>query len=211
MRGWARLRLRAGAPTEAKALTPEEQLATFTLAEGYEVNLFASEEQFPDLAKPVQMAFDTKGRLWVAVWPSYPHWNPKEPMEDKLLILEDTTGDGKADKVTVFADGLHNPTGFEFWGGGVVVAQVPDIMFLKDTNGDDKADVRERILHGMDSADTHHSANSFVLDPGGALYWQEGTFHQTQVETPWGPAKAVSLSEIERQNSGQGRKRSKGE
>ena len=131
------------------------------------VTLFASEEQFPDLAKPVQMAFDTKGRLWVAVWPSYPHWNPKEPMADKLLILEDTNADGKADKVTVFADKLHNPTGFEFWGGGVIVAQVPDIIFFKDTNGDDKADVRDRIVHGMDSADTHHSANSFVLDPGG--------------------------------------------
>jgi hypothetical protein len=173
-------------------LNAQDAIGLMTVGNNMKVTLFASEEQFPDLAKPVQMAFDTKGRLWVAVWPSYPHWNPKEPMEDKLLILEDTNGDGKADKVTVFADGLHNPTGFEFWGGGVVVAQVPDIMFLKDTNGDDKADVRERILHGMDSADTHHSANSFVLDPGGALYWQEGTFHQTQVETPWGPPQRCS-------------------
>ena len=104
-------------------------------------------------------------------------------MNDKLLILEDTDGDGKADKCTVFADDLHNPTGFEFWNGGVLVAQQPNLVFLKDTNGDDKADVRER-LHGFDSADTHHAVNSFVLDPGGALYLQEGTFHHTQVETP---------------------------
>ncbi|HXG08752.1 MAG TPA: PVC-type heme-binding CxxCH protein [Gemmataceae bacterium] len=165
----------------------EEAITKMTVAKGMKVNLFASEEMFPDLINPVQMAFDTKGRLWVATWPTYPHWKPKEPMNDKLLILEDTDGDGKADKATVFADGLHNPTGFEFWGGGVLVAQGPDLMFLQDTNGDDKADVRRRILHGLDTADTHHTANSFTLDPGGALYFQEGTFHHTQVETPYGP------------------------
>ena len=117
-----------------------------TVAKGLKVNLFASEKEFPELAKPVQMAFDTKGRLWVAVWPTYPHWKPKEEMNDKLLILEDTDGDGKADKMTVFADDLHCPTGFEFCNGGVLVAQAPDLMFLKDTDGDDKADVRERVL-----------------------------------------------------------------
>ncbi len=69
----------------------------------------------------------------------------------------------------------------------MLVGQAPDLLFLKDTDGDDVADVRVRVLHGLDSADTHHSVNSFVLDPGGALYFQEGTFHHTQVETPWGP------------------------
>ena len=85
-----------------------------TVGKGMKVNLFASEKEFPDLAKPVQMAFDAKGRLWVAVWPTYPHWKPKEEMNDKILIFEDTDGDGKADKQTVFADDLHCPTGFEF-------------------------------------------------------------------------------------------------
>jgi putative heme-binding domain-containing protein len=165
----------------------EEALSKMTIAEGMKVSVFASEEQFPELIKPVQMAFDPKGRLWVATWPSYPHWRPKDEMNDRLLILEDTNGDGKADKATTFAGGLHNPTGFEFWGGGVIVANTPDLIFLKDTDGDDKADVRERIVHGLDSADTHHASNSFVLDPGGALYFQEGTFHHTQVESPWGP------------------------
>jgi len=154
---------------------------------GLQVNLFASEEQFPELASPVQMSFDSQGRLWVAVWPSYPHWKPKDNLDDKLLIFTDNDGDGQADDMQVFADGLHNPTGFEFWNGGVLVAQAPYIWFLKDTDGDDVADVRTRVLHAIDSADTHHTANSFVLGPGGGLYFQEGTFHHTQIESPWGP------------------------
>ncbi len=173
-------------------LSGEEAIQKMTVHEGMEVTLFASEEQFPELAKPVQMAFDTKGRLWVAAWPTYPHWKPTEEMNDKLLILEDTNGDGKADKCTTFAGDLHNPTGFEFWGGGVLVARGPDLLFLKDTNGDDKYDVRESIVHGLDTADTHHTANSFTFDPGGAVYFQEGTFHHTQVESPWGPPRRVA-------------------
>jgi putative heme-binding domain-containing protein len=151
------------------------------------INLFADEKMFPELEKPVQMAWDTKGRLWVAVWPSYPHWKPTEEQNDKILILEDTDGDGKADKCTVFADHLHCPTGFEFYNGGILLAQAPDVMFLKASDGGDHADIRVRVLGGMDSADTHHTSNSFSIDPGGAFYWQEGTFHHTQVESPYGP------------------------
>jgi putative heme-binding domain-containing protein len=165
----------------------DEAIRQMTVAKGMKVNLFASEKQYPELANPVQMAWDPQGRLWVAVWPTYPHWKPKEEMNDKLVILEDTDGDGRADKLTVFADDLHCPTGFEFYNGGVLVAQAPDLVFLKDSDGDGKADVRLRVLSGLDSADTHHTSNSFVLDPGGALYFQEGTFHHTQVETPYGP------------------------
>ena len=164
----------------------DEAISKMKLHAGLKVNLYASEEMFPDMINPVQIAWDTKGRLWAAVWHSYPHWKPTEEMNDKLVILEDTNGDGVADKCTVFADHLTNPTGFEFWGGGVLVGQAPDLVFLKDTNGDDKADVRERVLQGLDSADTHHTSNSFTLDPGGALYFQEGTFHHSQVENVWG-------------------------
>ena len=166
---------------------PEEEIKLMTVAKGMKVNLFASEKEFPELAKPVQMAFDPQGRLWVAAWPTYPHWKPKEEMNDKLLILEDTKGTGHADKMTVFADHLHCPTGFEFYNGGVIVAQTPDVMYLKDSRGGDSCDTRVRILDGIDSADTHHTANSFAIDPGGAIYFQEGTFMHTQVETPWAP------------------------
>ncbi len=148
-------------------LNGEEAIAKMRVAEGMQVNLFASEEKFPDLAKLVQMAFDPQGRLWVAVMPSYPHWKPKDEMNDKILILEDTDGDGRADKSTVFADKLHVPTGLEFFNGGVLVGQQPDLMCLKDTNGDGVADVRERVLHGIDSADTHHALDSITLDAGG--------------------------------------------
>ncbi|MGI9428576.1 MAG: PVC-type heme-binding CxxCH protein, partial [Bythopirellula sp.] len=169
-----------------------EAINKMTVAKGMKVNLFASEAQFPELQNPVQSAVDTRGRLWVAAWPSYPHWNPKDEMNDKLLILEDNDGDGRADQCKVFADGLHNPTGFEFYNGGVYVAQIPDIWFLQDTDGDDVADVRKRVLGGIDSADTHHSINSFVLGPGGGLHFQEGLFHRTQVETPHGPPVRVA-------------------
>ncbi len=169
--------------------TPEESKKTFTLPDGYEANLFASEQQFPDLKKPVQMTFDAKGRLWVTTMPSYPMYLPGRPVNDKVLIFEDTDGDGKADKQTVFADGLHVPTGIELGDGGAYVAQQPNLMFLKDTDGDDKADTRKIVVHGMDTADSHHAIHAFTWDPGGALYWNEGTFHYSQIETPFGPRR----------------------
>src|SRR5262249_22006035 len=168
-------------------LDAEAAIGKMKVARGMKVNLFASEKQFPELVNPVALAWDPQGRLWVACWQTYPHWKPGERMNDRLLILEDTMGTGRADKCTVFADNLHCPTGFTFCNGGVLVAQQPDVLFLKDSTGKGRADVRVRVLSGIDSADTHHAANSFALDPGGAVYFQEGTFHHTQVETPWGP------------------------
>ena len=176
-------------PDKIHLTTPEESRRTFTLPEGYEVNLFASEQEFPDLKKPVQMTFDAKGRLWVTTMASYPMYLPGRPVDDKVLILEDTDGDGKADKQTVFADKLHVPTGIELGDGGAYVAQQPNLMFLKDTDGDDKADTRELIMHGFDTGDSHHAMHAFTWDPGGALYWQEGTFHRSQIETPYGPRR----------------------
>lgn len=173
-------------------LSGQEAIQKMTVHADMEVTLFADEKMFPQLINPVQMAFDTRGRLWVATWPQYPHWLPTTKINNSLLIFEDTDADGKADTCKTFAGDLDNITGFEFWGGGVLVAQGPDLVILYDRDGDDQYDVMERLIHGLDTADTHHTANSFVLDPGGVLYFQEGTFHHTQVESPWGPVRRVA-------------------
>ena len=165
--------------------TGKEGLAKLTVPKDMEVNLFADEKMFPELINPVQMAVDTKGRLWAAAWPTYPKWEPLKKMDDRLLIFPDENRDGVADKCITFAK-VHNPTGFEFWNGGVLVASQPDILFLKDTDGDDVADVRIRFLQGIGSADTHHAANAFAMGPDGAFYWQSGVFFHNAHEHPWG-------------------------
>ncbi len=167
-------------------LNAAEQQKLFQMGDGYQIQLVASEEEFPELANPVALNFDNQGRLWVATMASYPHWQPKTKMDDKLLIFEDHDQDGKADECKVFAGGLHQPTGFELGNGGVYVAQQPDILFLKDNDGDDKEDVRVRQLIGFDSADSHHGIAAFEWGPGGNLYFQEGTFKFSQVESPYG-------------------------
>ena len=158
-------------------------------APGYEVSLFASEREFPELANPLAMTFDTQGRLWVLTSTTYPHVLPGVRPNDKLVILQDENRDGRADKLTVFADDLYIPTGFELGDGGVYVAQQPNLVFLRDTNGDGRADVRKTILHGFGTEDSHHSIHTFTWGPGGGLYFQEGTFLHSQVETPYGPVR----------------------
>lgn len=177
---------KAGKLGSLNYLSSAEQRKLFKLPAGYEITLVASEEMFPEMVNPVAMNFDNRGRLWVATMPSYPQWKPKSKLDDKLLILEDDNGDGVADRCKVFADGLHQPTGFEIGRGGVYLAEQPDILFLKDTDGDDKADVKTRKLFGFDTADSHHGIAAFEWGPDGALYFQEGTFKQSQVETPYG-------------------------
>ncbi|MCA9264045.1 MAG: HEAT repeat domain-containing protein [Planctomycetales bacterium] len=167
-------------------LSAAEQQKLFKLAPGYQIELVASEEQFPELANPVALNFDNQGRLWVATMASYPHWKPKTPMNDKVLIFEDKDNDGRADVCKVFADRLHQPTGFELGYGGAFIAQQPDILFVQDTDGDDVADTRERRLVGFCSADSHHGLAAFEWGPGGNLYFQEGTFKFSQVESPYG-------------------------
>ncbi len=176
---------------EIKFLTPEEEKKTFKLAPGYEASCFADERQFPDLGNAVAMAFDTRGRLWVSTFQSYPQWQPGGPMNDKILILEDNDHDGKADEQITFAEGLHLPISFQFYNGGILVSHQREMLFLKDTNNDDKADIREQVLDGFDSADSHHVINTFTYGPGGDLYFQEGTFQTSQIETPYGPVRCV--------------------
>jgi mono/diheme cytochrome c family protein/glucose/arabinose dehydrogenase len=170
-----------------------EAAKTLAVPAGYKVELFASEETFPDLAKPVRLAFDTRGRLWVATMPSYPAWRPGDAKpDDKLLILEDTDGDGKADKQTIFARGLHLPLSFEFAPEGVYLSQSSHLELLRDTDGDGVADRKEVILSGFDDHDTHHAIHAFQADPSGAFYMGEGTFLHSHVETAYGVERSTN-------------------
>jgi len=162
---------------------PEAEFKTFKLLPGFGVNLFAAE---PMLANPIHMTWDARGRLWVACSWSYPQLRPGETPNDKIIILEDIDGDGKADKSTVFADKLYIPTGLALSNGGVYVAQAPDVLYLKDTDGDDRADVRRVILTGFGIEDSHHSISAWRRGPGGWIYFQEGIFLHSQVETQYG-------------------------
>jgi mono/diheme cytochrome c family protein/glucose/arabinose dehydrogenase len=176
-----------------KYLTGEEAVSKIKTDPDYKIELFASEADFPELVKPMQMAFDNKGRLWVACMPTYPHWKPGDPRpNDKLVILEDTNNDGKADKVKVFADQLHLPLGFEFAPEGVYVSQGTNLVLLTDIDGDDKADKKEVILSGYDDHDTHHNSHSYTMDPSGAFYSGEGVFLHTNIETPYGTVRATN-------------------
>ena len=171
----------------------QEALQSLKTAEGYQIELFASEKEFPDLANPVQISFDDKGRLWVAVMPTYPHYKTGDPKpNDKIIILEDTDGDHKADKQIVFVDNLHIPAGFELAPEGVYISQGTNLKLYTDTDGDDQADQEEIILSGFDDHDTHHVISAFTADPSGALLMCEGVFLHSNVETPYGPIRATN-------------------
>ena len=170
-------------------VTAEEELKAFTIDPRFEVNLFAGEEEFPDIAAPIQMRWDSRGRLWVSCSTTYPHVYPGNEPNDKIVILEDTDGDGKADKSTVFADDLHIPLSFEFGDGGVYVSEEPHLTFLKDTDGDGKADFRRKVLTGFGCEDSHHALHDFIWSPAGDLIFRDSIFLHTQVETPYGPVR----------------------
>ena len=162
---------------------PASELENFELLPGYQANLFAAD---PMLANPVHMNWDSKGRLWVACSWTYPQIKPGDVADDKIIILEDTDNDGTADKSTVFADGLYLPTGIELANGGCYVGQSPDVFFLKDTDGDDVADIKELALTGFGIEDSHHSISAWRRGPDGWIYFQEGIFLHTQVDTQYG-------------------------
>ncbi len=143
-------------------LSPQDSMKTMQVPPGFEVQLFASE---PDITKPIAMNWDERGRLWVVESIDYPNAiiaNETDPVKkaamkphDRIKICEDTNHDGKADKFTVFADNLNVPTGITFWNGGIIVGQAPEMLYLKDTNGDDKADVRTVLQNAWGTRDTH--------------------------------------------------------
>ncbi len=130
-----------------------ESIKHMAMPRGLEARLFAAE---PEIAKPIAIAWDHRGRLWIAETVDYPN-DPQRSGNghDRIKICEDTDGDGRADKFTVFADKLSIPTSLTFAGGGLIVHQAPDTLLLKDTDGDDKADVRKALLTGWGTNDTH--------------------------------------------------------
>jgi glucose/arabinose dehydrogenase/azurin len=166
----------------------EEAIADMTVPAHVKVNLFASEEKYPELVNPVQMAWDAKGRLWVSAWRNYPERTPTSKQGDAIIILEDTDHDGKADKCTTFIGDLNCPTGFQFYKNGILLMEAPDLWYVPIEAGD-KPGKPQRILMGLDSADSHHTTNSMCLEPGGATYLSDGVFHRTQVETAYGPVR----------------------
>lgn len=142
------------APKFQFPLSPEESKKLIQVPPDFRLELFASE---PDIINPIAMDWDEKGRLWVIETVDYPNTVREDSGvgDDRIKICEDTDGDGKADKFTVFADQLNIPTSLAFVNGGVVVSQAPNFLFLKDTDGDDKADERKVLVKGWGTFDTH--------------------------------------------------------
>jgi putative heme-binding domain-containing protein len=163
----------AAAIRPTNALTPEHERASFHLPPGFRVQLFAAE---PEIQKPMNMAFDARGRLWVSGSTEYPYPAPADrPGRDSIRVLEDTDRDGHVDKVTVFADGLSVPIGLYPYKTGVIAFSIPNIWFFDDTDGDGKADRREILYGPFDYLhDTHGMNNAFRRGFDGWLYANHG-------------------------------------
>lgn len=168
-------------------LTVEQELASFAVAEGYEINLFASEEL--GVAKPTQISWDERGRLFVACSPTYPHTLPGVKPSDYVLVLEDSDHDGRADRSHRFAEGLTMVQGVEPGGGGVYVCDFDQLLHLRDTDGDGKADQRSILFSGFGIGDTHQLINSICHGPDGSLWFSQGLHAFSHVESPWGIAR----------------------
>jgi putative membrane-bound dehydrogenase-like protein len=160
-----------------KPHTPAVALTKMAVPEGFTVELVASE---PDIVNPIGMAFDAKGRIWITESLEYPRRSAGKGV-DRIKVLEDTNHDGKADKVTVFAEGLNIPSGIAVGHGGVWVANAPDLLFMRDTDGDLKADQTEIIATGFGRQDVHEVPNSLTWGPDGYLYGLNGVFNHCHV------------------------------
>ena len=159
--------------------SPEEAVEAMTVPEGFAVELVASE---PDIVNPIAMTFDDRGRVWITESLEYPRKDAGRG-RDRVKVLEDTDGDGKADRFTVFADGLNIPTGIAVGHGGVWVLNAPDLLFLRDTDGDGRADRTEVVVTGFGRADTHELPSTLTWGPDGWLYGLNGVFNPSRVES----------------------------
>jgi putative membrane-bound dehydrogenase-like protein len=163
-------------------LSPEDAARDATVPEGFALKLFAGE---PDVKQPIAFALDDRGRLWVAEAYTYPRRAPEGQGKDRILIFEDTDGDHRFDKRTVFIEGLNLVSGLEVGFGGVWVGAAPYFMFIPDRDGDDKPDsAPEIILDGWAYQDTHETLNTFTWGPDGWLYGCHGVFTQSKVGPP---------------------------
>jgi putative heme-binding domain-containing protein len=159
-------------------LSPAEAVKKMTVPDGFSVEVVASE---PDIVNPVAMTFDEKGRIWITESVEYPR-RSAGPGRDRVKILEDTDGDGKIDKVTVFADGLNIPSGIAVGHGGVWVANSPDILFYKVGPDGKAAGKPEVVVTGFGRDDTHELPNSLTWGPDGWLYGWNGVFNHSHIE-----------------------------
>ena len=179
-----------GSVVPTHELQDTNQVPTFDIAPGFEVNLFA---ETPLLAKPIQMNFDPQGRLWVASSEVYPQIQPGQEANDKIIVLEDTNHDGYAETSRVFADGLLIPTAVIPCDGGAYVGQSTELLHFADTDGDGRADRKRIVLSGFGTEDTHHMVHTLRWGPDGQLYFNQSIYIHSYFETPHG---------IERLNSG---------
>ncbi|HEV2292608.1 MAG TPA: PVC-type heme-binding CxxCH protein [Tepidisphaeraceae bacterium] len=166
-------------------LQPEEAAREMTLPKGFKATLFAGE---PDVNQPVGFTIDDRGRLWVAEAWTYPIRAKEGEGRDRIIIFEDTDGDGKHDKRTVFAENLNLVSGIEVGFGGVWIGAAPYLMFIPDRDGDNKPDGKpEILLDGWAWQDTHETLNAFNWGPDGWLYGCHGVFTHSRVGKPGTP------------------------
>lgn len=170
----------AGPNADGPVPTPEEEKAAMQVAEGFEINLFATD---PLIAKPIQMNFDPAGRLWIACSETYPQIKPGSEANDKVLILEDD-GTGKAKAATVFVGGLLIPTGIAPGDGGAYVANSTELVHFNEKDG--KAVDRRVVLSGFGTEDTHHILHTLRWGPDSRLYFNQSIYIHSHIETPWG-------------------------
>jgi putative heme-binding domain-containing protein len=159
------------------------ELKAFTVADGFEINLFAAD---PMINKPVNMNWDTRGRLWVTGSTTYPHNKPGSAPNDRIIILEDTDHDGRADRSTLFAEGLLLPYSVMPVADGAYVCSATKLIHLIDKDGDDHAESRRVVYSGFGKADSSHLIHGLRWAPWGELYFSQAIYINSFVETPWG-------------------------
>jgi putative heme-binding domain-containing protein len=162
---------------------PEVARKLMQLPEGFEVQLVASE---PTVINPIQINFDSRGRLYVLCVPRYPQILPGQAPNDYVVMLDDLDKTGKAKRSRVVVDGLMVPTGMIPGDGGVYVGQAEALMHFREPKGGGKFEKRT-LLAGFGTADTHHTLNTFRWGPDGSLYFNQGVYINSTVETPHGP------------------------